>query len=200
MLAPEAITPLYATYHITNRFGENVHDLRLTILHCILASYLSPWDGIAYMSFGPIEERVRALIKDNEGNIEYRSYLVRPGASKSVSDRLVDTVQIILVIPISPGERRDDGLLIKDPHPQLIHHDELRDLLDFACAVLAALHVCLCPGFEIRQKAHIRGASRGDIYQCPAHCQCKSHFFSSQGRHLNQDAFVPFGFLGELCS
>jgi hypothetical protein len=41
-------------------------------------------------------------------------------------------------------------LLIENPHPQLVDHDELGDLFNVAGAVLAAVVVCLRPVKAVR--------------------------------------------------
>ena len=44
----------------------------------------------------------------------------------------------MFVDTIPSWEGRDDGFFVENPHPELVDHDELRDLLDVASALITA--------------------------------------------------------------
>jgi len=100
------------------------------------------------MSLGPIKECIGALVQDDEGNVEDGPNLVLSSVGETVPDRLVYSVQVKLVVSVSPGKRSDDRLLVQNPHPQLIHHDELGDLFDLTRAMFAAVGVRFAPGTD----------------------------------------------------
>jgi hypothetical protein len=102
----------------------------------------------SYMSLGPIKKCVSALVKDDESNVKDGPNLVLPSIRESVPDRLVYSVQVELIVPVSPWKRSDDCLLVQNPHPQLIHHDELGDLFDLTRAMFAAVGVRFAPGTD----------------------------------------------------
>lgn len=102
---------------------------------------------MSYMGFSAIKECARALLEDYESDVKDRPYLIFASICElqTVPDGFVDTMQIVFVVAISPRKRGDDSLLVEDPHPQLIDHDEFGDFLDLASAVLTAVLVRFTP-------------------------------------------------------
>ena len=77
-----------------------------------------------------VKEDLTAFIDNNESHVVSRVNLGISEIAQPIPDGFGHTGRIFSVDPIAPGEACDDCVVVEDPHPELVDHDEARQLLD----------------------------------------------------------------------
>lgn len=94
-------------------------------------------------SLRTVKEDGRQLIQDDQGQVEHGLDMSSFQTLQPFSDAFMHSGGILFVQAVPLGEGCDDCLLVQDPHPHLVDHENARHFADVICAAHAYLVLAL---------------------------------------------------------